>query len=139
MARLILSWCCTALHFKYSLVSHRRTPRSSPSNLVAQSGFDKVEDFFLDVADPRSPNYGQHWSPARVKETFRPSTPCTRGSCTADNIRLNASGDILELNVTVAEAERLLEAEYCVYSTEEDGSAHLGCHGGYTERVRAQG
>ncbi|KAJ7830274.1 Pro-kumamolisin, activation domain-containing protein [Mycena leptocephala] len=116
--------------FKEGSVSHRRTPRSSPSTLVAQSDFDKVEDFLLDIADPRSPNYGQHWSPARVKEAFRPSTLCTRDPCTADNIRLNASGDILELNVTVAEAEHLLEAEYCVYSAEEDGSVRLGCHTG---------
>jgi tripeptidyl-peptidase-1 len=49
-----------------------------------------------------------------------------------DKIRLSASGDILNLDVTIAEAESLLETEYYLYSDNEDGSVRVGCHEGYT-------
>ncbi|KAJ6578646.1 subtilisin-like protein [Mycena vulgaris] len=121
--------------------------RADPDALVplkfslAQSNLEKLETFLLDIADPRSPSYGQHWSPAKVKETFRPSTETvdtvhawlTHGAgIHADKIRLNPNGDILQLNVTIAEAESLLQAEYYVYSDDEDGSVRVGCHDGYT-------
>ncbi|KAJ7203551.1 subtilisin-like protein [Mycena pura] len=122
--------------------------RADPGALIplkfslAQSNVDKLEAFLLDIADPRSPNYGQHWSPAQVKETFRPSVESVAtvhawltahdAGIRADKIRLSANGDILTLNVTIAEAERLLQAEYYVYSDDEDGSVRVGCHGGYT-------
>jgi tripeptidyl-peptidase-1 len=121
--------------------------RADPDALIplkfslAQSNLDKLETFLLDIADPRSPNYGQHWSPARVKETFRPSQETietVRGWLTqdagihADKIQLAPSGDILQLDVTIAEAESLLRAEYYVYSDDEDGSVRVGCHDGYT-------
>jgi tripeptidyl-peptidase-1 len=123
---------------------HRRADPSAFLPLkfsLAQSNLEKLEDFLLDIADPQSPNYGQHWSPARVKETFRPSAETVdtvhawlthEAGIHADNIQLSPSSEILQLNVTVAEAERLLQAEYFVYSAEEDGSMRVGCHGGYT-------
>ncbi|KAJ7034568.1 subtilisin-like protein [Mycena alexandri] len=121
--------------------------RADPNALIplkfslAQSNLEKLEAFLLDIADPRSPNYGQHWSPARVKETFRPSADTintVNGWLTqdagihADKIKLNPDGVILQLNVTIAEAESLLQAEYYVYSDDENGSLRVGCHGGYT-------
>ncbi|KAJ7926418.1 Pro-kumamolisin, activation domain-containing protein, partial [Mycena leptocephala] len=107
---------------------------------LAQSNLDKLETFVLDVADLRSPNYGKHWSPAQVKETFRPSRETvdsghawlTHGAgINADKITLSPNGDMLQLNVTIAEAESLLQADYYVYS-DEDGSVRVGCHDGYT-------
>jgi len=108
---------------------------------LAQANVDKLETFLLDVADPRSPNYGQHWSPAQVKETFRPSAETVEtvnawlthdAGIHGDKITLSPNGDILELNVSIAEAENLLRAEYYVYSDDTDGSVRVGCHGGYT-------
>ncbi|KAF7363047.1 Subtilisin-like protein [Mycena venus] len=119
--------------------------RADPDALIplrfslAQSNLDKLETFVLDVADPRSPNYGKHWSPAQVRETFRPSQGAidtVNGWLTdhagihADKIKLSPNGDILHLDVTIAEAESLLQAEYNVYS-DEDGNVRVGCHDGY--------
>ncbi|KAJ6483985.1 subtilisin-like protein [Mycena sanguinolenta] len=121
--------------------------RADPGALVplkfslAQSNVDKLETFLLDIADPRSPNYGRHWSHEQVKQTFRPSTETVGAvlewlthdaGIDVDEIRLNPSGDIFQLDVTVAKAESLLQAEYYVYSDDEDGSVRLGCHDGYT-------
>ncbi|KAJ6556244.1 subtilisin-like protein [Mycena capillaripes] len=121
--------------------------RAEPDALVplkfslAQSNLDKLETILLDIADPRSANYGKHWSPAQVKETFRPSKETvdivsewlTHGAnIHADAIRLSPNGDILQLNLTISAAERLLNAEYYVYTDDVDGSARVGCHNGYT-------
>jgi tripeptidyl-peptidase I len=121
--------------------------RADPEALIplrfslAQSNLDKLESLLLDVADPLSSNYGKHWSPAKVAETFRPSKETIDSvyawlvdgaGIHADNVKLSPNGDILQLDVTIAEAEDLLQAEYYVYSDDEDGSVRYGCHDGYT-------
>ncbi|KAJ6564007.1 subtilisin-like protein [Mycena capillaripes] len=107
------------------------------------SNIDKLESILMDIADPRSPNYGKHWSPAQVKETFRPSQETVEtlsawllaygAGVHADAIELSASGDILQANMTVSAAETLLQAEFYIYSDDMDASVlRVGCHGGYT-------
>ncbi|KAJ6592444.1 subtilisin-like protein [Mycena capillaripes] len=107
---------------------------------LAQSNLDQLESFVMDVSDPQSPNYGKHWTSARVKETFRPSKETVDtvqvwllhdAGIHASKISLSPNGDILKLNVTIAEAERLLRAEYYVYG-DQDGNVRVGCHNGYT-------
>ncbi|KAI0737078.1 subtilisin-like protein [Daedaleopsis nitida] len=121
--------------------------RAEPDTLLplkfslAQSNVHNLEAFLLDIADPRSPKYGKHWSPAQVAQTFRPSEETVDtvrswamndGGIPVHNIKLSGNGDVLALNVTVAQAERLLGAEYHVYSHSADGSETVGCHEGYT-------
>lgn len=40
---------------------------------LAQSNLHLAEKHILDVSDPRSPNFGKHWSAERVAKTFAPS------------------------------------------------------------------
>ncbi|KAJ7259142.1 subtilisin-like protein [Mycena haematopus] len=107
---------------------------------LAQSNVDRLESLLLDVADPQSPNYGKHWTPAQVKETFRPSTETVDivygwlahdAGIPVDKIMLNGNGDMLQVNLTIADAEALLHAEYNVYS-DDGGAIRVGCHEGYT-------
>ncbi|KAK7001547.1 subtilisin-like protein [Favolaschia claudopus] len=125
--------------------------RAEPEALIplrfslVQSNLNKLETYLLDVANPLSPNYGRHWSPAQVKETFRPSDETIdtvhswlKEEYAEEKIKLSPNRDLIQVNVSVAEAERLLEAEYYVYSNGEvEGELRVGCHGGYTlpERV----
>ncbi|RDX57216.1 subtilisin-like protein [Lentinus brumalis] len=113
---------------------------------LAQSNLHNLDAYLLDVADPRSPNYGKHWTPAKVAETFRPSKETVdtvhswlveEAGIDTHKIRLSQKGDVVHLDLTVAEAESLLGAEYFVYRHGEDGKEHVGCHQGYTlpERV----
>ena len=108
---------------------------------LVQSNLDNLDGYLSDVADPQSPNYGKHWSPAKVAETFRPSKVTVDAVHTwlainngirPDNIQLSRNRDALHVNVTVAEAERLLRAEYNVYRHGETGMERVGCHQGYT-------
>ncbi|EIW53707.1 subtilisin-like protein [Trametes versicolor FP-101664 SS1] len=107
---------------------------------LVQSNLENLEAYLLDVSHPDSPNYGQHWTPARVADTFRPSPASVDavrtwlvedGQIGVDRIALSGSGAWLVANVTVDEAEQLLGTEYYVYQHEEDGREHLACHQGY--------
>lgn len=107
---------------------------------LTQSNLHNLDKYLLDVADPRSPNYGKLWSHAKVAETFRPSAESidtVRSWLThelglpADAVQLNPNRDMVVLNVTVAQAEEILGAEYFVYS-HDSGEQRVGCHGGYS-------
>ena len=50
----------------------------------------------------------------------------------AERVALAPKGDAIRVNATVAEAERVLGAEYFVYAHDTSGAQRVGCHGGYT-------
>jgi hypothetical protein len=103
--------------------------RADPDELIplkfslAQSNIDKLESFLLYIADSLSPRYRKHWFSAKVAETFQPSKETTDsvhswlvydGDIHADKVKLSPNGDIIQLDVTIAEAENLLQTEYYV-------------------------
>ena len=107
---------------------------------LVQSNLHNLEAYLLDIADPASPNYGKHWSAAKVADTFRPSKStvdvvhswlAVENGISLDNIELNRNGDALHVNVTIAEAERILGTTYNVYRHGETGAERVGCHEGY--------
>ncbi|KAH9850381.1 subtilisin-like protein [Lenzites betulinus] len=144
--RRVLHERLDALPHRWSL--HRRADPDTTLPLsiaLKQANIHLLDDYLLDIADPQSPNYGKWWTPSRVANTFRPSAQsqdAVRSWLTADGIdaaRVQMSNDhsYMLVNVSVAEAERLLAAEYYVYQ-HEDGSEEIGCHHGYhlPEHVR---
>ena len=106
---------------------------------LSQPNIENLETYLLDIADPASPNYGKHWSPSRVAETFSP-TPETVGTVTAwlsneagvdpTRIKLSKDGGYLDLKVTIGEAEAMLATEYYVYE-HKDGTEHVACEDRY--------
>ncbi len=120
----------------------RRAPAASILPLrigLAQSNLDRIEELLLDVSHPESQNYGNHWSAAKVAETFRPSVEtidAVRGwlkqeGIDQSRIRLSQSGGWIEANVSVTEAEQLLKTEYHVYNHVKAGVEHVACASGY--------
>ncbi|KAI0787605.1 subtilisin-like protein [Fomes fomentarius] len=108
---------------------------------LVQSNVHNLDTYLLDVADPSSPNYGQHWSPAKVADTFRPSAESVEtvrswlvndSAIDPHKIQLSRNGDVIRLNITVAQAEEVLGTEYYVYRSGEEGHERLGCHQGYS-------
>ncbi|KAI0749771.1 subtilisin-like protein [Daedaleopsis nitida] len=121
---------------------HRRADPDTvlPLNIaLRQSNLDKLDAYLLDVADPESPNYGKHWTAAQVAQTFRPSKESMQTvhawlleeGMDASRLRFSKDRGYMHMNVTVAEAERLLAADYYVYRHAESGIEHVGCHSGY--------
>ena len=121
--------------------------RADPDTVVplkftlTQSNLDKLDAYLIDIADPHSPNYGNHWSPAKVAETFRPSKESVDTvhswlvndlGIDSHKVQVNRNGDAVQLDITVAEAEDILGAEYYVYRAGEGGDERIGCHEGYS-------
>lgn len=40
---------------------------------LAQRNLDRADAFLMDVSDPASPNYGNHWTPAQIIDAFSPA------------------------------------------------------------------
>ncbi|KAI0833489.1 subtilisin-like protein [Trametes gibbosa] len=146
LARHVLHERLHTLPPRWSL--HRRADPDTTLPLsiaLKQSNIDQLDDYLLDVADPHSPNYGQWWTPSRVVQTFRPSTQSRNAvrmwlegdGIDAARVRMSRDQSYMLVNVSVAEAERLLATKYYVYQ-HEDGSEDVGCHHGYhlPEHVR---
>lgn len=101
---------------------------------LTQSNIENIEELLLDIADPESPNYGNHWTPSRVAATFRPSEDTIRtvrnwlirSGIDKDRIKVSHQRTWIELNATVEEAERLLQTEYNVYE-HHTGMRHVAC------------
>ncbi|KAH9945437.1 subtilisin-like protein [Epithele typhae] len=117
--------------------------RADPNTLVplrfslAQRNLDRLDAFLLDVADPASPNYGKHWSPEKVASTFRPSQHAVdavrtwlavENGIARDRVAVTRHGGTVALLATVAEAERLLGADFHVYRRAAGGAERVGCH-----------
>ncbi|OSD06822.1 subtilisin-like protein [Trametes coccinea BRFM310] len=135
------------------LHEHRRSPpigwtlhkRADPdatlplSIALVQPNLHNLESYLLDIADPDSPNYGKHWTPAQIAETFRPSKESVdvvhswlmSDGVDPARIELSDNGQYVRVNVSVSEAERLLATEYYVYQEDASSTNHLACGSGY--------
>ncbi|KAF8198782.1 Pro-kumamolisin, activation domain-containing protein [Mycena galopus ATCC 62051] len=97
---------------------------------------DTLEELLNDVSHPDSPNYGNHWSPARVAAHFAASDEsvhavlswiCDSGIA-RDRVRVSKTKGWVLLNATVAEAESILDTEYHVFE-HGSGAEHIACDG----------
>ncbi|KAI0740343.1 family S53 protease-like protein [Earliella scabrosa] len=86
----------------------------------------------LEVSDPLSPRYGQHLSQAEIQKLVAPkpeSLKAVTDWLAASNLTwssASASGEILKLEITVAEANALLSADYTTYEHPETGAEVVG-------------
>lgn len=102
---------------------------------LTQSNLHMLDEWLNDVSHPSSPNYGKHWEPARIAETFAPSDEAINAvtewlvdsGISADRISRSQSLGWLHFNATVGETENLLKAEYHVYR-HKTGKAHVACN-----------
>ncbi|KAJ7637005.1 subtilisin-like protein [Roridomyces roridus] len=96
-------------------------------------GMSTLEELLNDVSHPESPNYGMHWTPARVADHFAPSDEAV-DAVTAwladsglgkERLRVSRNKGWVMVNATVAETESLLHTEYHVYVHELSGKEHI--------------
>jgi tripeptidyl-peptidase-1 len=102
---------------------------------LAQSNLHFGEQHLLDISDPSSPHFGQHWSPKKVAQTFGPSATAASavyGWLLSTGIRSEHISHFrigwLEVNVTVNEAEQLLRTEYHIFERTDTGTVHIACN-----------
>ncbi|KAF1992112.1 subtilisin-like protein [Aulographum hederae CBS 113979] len=102
---------------------------------LRQRNMEHTARFLKEVSDPKSPNYGKHWSQEKVAETFAPSDDTiqrvrnwlTASGVEEDRISLTKGKNWIHVKSTVDEAERLLKTQYYIYEHDESGQPHVGC------------
>ena len=105
---------------------------------LSQNNLHKIEEMLLAVSHPDSAQYGKHYTPAEVVDTFAPSKETistvvswlTESGFSPDRLRLTASKGWIEVNATTAEVEDLLDTEYHVY-THPSGVEQLSTFSGF--------
>lgn len=102
---------------------------------LTQSNLHRGEDVLMEVSDPTSPKYGEHWTADQVADFFAPAEATvnavkewlTASGIDASRISQSRSKGWLNFKASVAEAERLLKTEYYGYE-HESGQPHVACH-----------
>ncbi|KAH8646085.1 Pro-kumamolisin, activation domain-containing protein [Xylariales sp. PMI_506] len=102
---------------------------------LRQRNLEHAERFMYDVADPRSPNFGKHWSAEKVANTFAPH-PETKNAVLdwlveagiqRSRLSLSNGHNWVHFDGTVEEAERLFATEYWYYEHKETGGYRMAC------------
>ncbi|KAJ5604369.1 hypothetical protein N7510_009523 [Penicillium lagena] len=102
---------------------------------LTQSNLDHGHDLLMDVSDPFSPNYGQHLSVEEVHDLFAPAKDSVDGvrswleesGIPADRISQSVNKQWIQFDADAEEVEKLIKAEYYMYSHAETGNSHIVC------------
>lgn len=94
---------------------------------LSQQNLHRLEELLMEISHPDSPQYGQHWRPEKVVETFAPTDETisavkewlTDFGIAPNRIRVSPSRGWIEVNATANEVEDLLDTEYHVYRHKE--------------------
>ncbi|KAF9046283.1 subtilisin-like protein [Panaeolus papilionaceus] len=103
---------------------------------LSQQNLHKVEEMLMSVSHPESPNFGQHFTPEEIIETFAPSKETVDNvinwladsGISRDRLKISANKGWVSVDATTAEVEELLNTEYHVYTHTETGAEQFGCH-----------
>ncbi|TVY84969.1 Tripeptidyl-peptidase sed1 [Lachnellula suecica] len=102
---------------------------------LTQSNLHRAEEYILDVSDPRSPNFGKHWSAEKVANVFAPAKKTHDGvvdwlvsyGIDASRHTYSTGRNWIQVNATVAETEKLFNTEYHYYEHELSGGYRIAC------------
>lgn len=94
---------------------------------VKQTNLAKLENVLMDVSDPRSANYGKHLSHRESRELIRPEAKSVQAVLdwlsehSLKGSKATFTGDFIDVDATVAQAEKLLGTEYFTYNHTDSG------------------
>ncbi|PSS03203.1 Pro-kumamolisin [Coniella lustricola] len=126
-----------AVHSKWQKDHRMHYTATLPVKIgLAQQNLHRAEEFIYDVANPNSPNYGRHWSPAEVIEMFKPKRESVNAimewleseGIHPSRVKLSVTKNWITFNATVREMEQMLKTEYHVYKHEtQNNTHHVAC------------
>ncbi|KAI9845406.1 MAG: hypothetical protein M1837_004884 [Sclerophora amabilis] len=101
---------------------------------LAQRNLDRGYESLLEVSDPLSSKFSQHWTVDDVVKMFAPSTETVgavrdwlkESGIAPARVKQTSNLSWLAFNATVDETESLLKAKYNVYQ-HRDGPTHIAC------------
>ncbi|KAI9689385.1 MAG: hypothetical protein M1822_010036 [Bathelium mastoideum] len=102
---------------------------------LRQRNLENAEEYIKEVADPKSPNFGKHWSAEKVANTFAPTQQTKDGvtdwlvSSGIDRSRISFSTgqNWVQFDGTVEEAEHLFDTQYWYYQHKHSGGYRIAC------------
>jgi tripeptidyl-peptidase-1 len=100
---------------------------------LTQRNLEKGHEFLMDVSNPASPNYGKHWTPQQIAETFAPSSETIHevttwllaSGITEEQISLSEGSAWIRVNATIEQTESLLHTKYKVRDWKPPDQAKL--------------
>lgn len=102
---------------------------------LTQQNLHHGEKFLMEVSDPNSNLFSQHWSTDKITRTFSPSQ-ASKGVVRAwlidfgikpEAIITSRDGGWLNFFIGVEDAEKLLRAKYHIFTDNETGESQLAC------------
>lgn len=105
---------------------------------LKQSNLHTAHDVLMEVSDPDSPKYGQHWTDKDIVAFFAPSKDTvasvrewlTSAGVNIGRISHSPNRGWLDFEASISELEVLLQTDYHMY-THETGKHHLACDSYY--------
>lgn len=102
---------------------------------LTQSNLDSGYDLLLDVADPKSKNYGKHWTHTQIAEKFAPKPETieavgkwlTESGIEHSRIHLSPGKNWMNFNASISEVEQLLQTKYNYYTHTSGQGGHIAC------------
>jgi tripeptidyl-peptidase-1 len=102
---------------------------------LAQRNLHNSEDFLTQVSSPSSSTFGQYWTLDKVTDMFALSAESlaavtswlTNSGIPRNTMILSLNRGFVAFNITIADAERLLQTRYLVYSDTLFGERSIAC------------
>lgn len=100
---------------------------------LKQRNLQRAHEYLDSVSNPSSKDYGKHWSIDDVTKTFAPSQESRERALQwlsqnqISSVKNTGALHTLEFELSVAEAEKLLQTEYFVYEHDDSGHVHVAC------------
>lgn len=119
-------------------VKRSQAPRDVilPVRIAIESrNIERGHEFLMDISDPTSPNFGKHWTPKKVHDTFAPAqetVQAVREWLSSSGIAAHrhtvavGRGQIL-FKASVDEMESLLGTQYDVWEHDKTGALSIAC------------
>jgi tripeptidyl-peptidase-1 len=95
--------------------------------MVKQTNLDALEASLMSVSDPQSSRYGQHLSNQQVHDLVAPEPKSVQSVMAflkghgVEGVSVTPNSDIITAEVTLAQAERLLDTTYFRFEHSESG------------------
>ncbi|KAG1900705.1 Pro-kumamolisin, activation domain-containing protein, partial [Suillus fuscotomentosus] len=101
---------------------------------LKQSNIKSIDEYLYVVSHHKSANYGKHWTAGEIAQKFSPSEESistvrnwlVENGLVSKHIHISPTKGWINVDVTVEEAEWLMNTEYNFY-THVSGQEHIAC------------
>ncbi|KUJ08102.1 subtilisin-like protein [Mollisia scopiformis] len=121
---------------RWSKVAQLRGDQVMPIRIgLKQSNLEHSDRWLMEVSDPKSPRYGQHWTAKEIVDAFKPSVETINAVHTwlndsgihTDRHQLSEGLGWLQFDASIEEAENLFQTTYHLFEHGRSSTKHVAC------------